>query len=168
VAAQLGAQWESLALYADAGLSVGGILTDSVVDGVHDATAAGFTFAHIAPTLELEIFEHGFAAIGFLLGVGAWSHQGSRTEPTGAVKSSVTATTEGLMAFVPGLDARAGWRFGNDVDRLSVGIDFKVLSADVRQGGGALDAAGDIATHEDHGRGVLLLPMIFVGYDFKG
>lgn len=118
--------------------------------GARTAHGGLFYLASLAPTLELDLGDHGaggFVGVGLVLGAGSWSHSASAVQADGSVLESETAT--GLLNFIPGLEARAGWRFGDAPHHLTVGLDVKALATLTSTNVGPVAAAAASSTHTD-------------------
>jgi len=166
IAARFGVQRKWLGLYGEVGLSGGIGGGQEAYDATRVTRASLFYLAHVTPMVEFDVAPNAFFGLGVVLGAGSWSRSYSAVAPDGTVRDDDTATANGFANALVGPDLRAGWRLGRGGRHLTIGLDLKLLGAATRRNYG-LVAAGRPSATEVEGVGWALLPMVFIGYDFK-
>jgi hypothetical protein len=133
-----------------------------------DSRVNGLFAAHVTPTIEQDVAPRTFVSAGIVLGAGLWAYSKHSESPSGAVHSeSVGIDGDRITAFLPGLDLRAGYRFGCGSHHLVVGIGLKLVFVDGHRATATISAAGDVTTATDRRAiSVAATPMVVVGYDF--
>lgn len=167
LAVRAGAKRQRLSLLVELGgyAGVGGAVV-SGNDDDHVASGGAFSYASLTPGLQYDFADTedgggGFVGLGVILGVGGATHSEDRVDGDDVVQRASRSA-----AFLPGVDARVGWRFGQ-AHCFTVSAGVKVLGTAVTTETVTVPAASTPTSRVETGPAVAVLPMVSLGYDFR-
>ena len=134
-----------------------------------DSQVSLLAMGHLTPTVEYDVTNRAFVSGGVMLGAGLRTYSKHSVDASGAVSTeSGGSETVNVINFMPGLDVRAGWRFGAGAHHLTVALDLKLIAAAGHQGSASVAADGRVVSASDKSQLVVAAtPMLVVGYEFK-
>jgi len=160
LAARIGVQRKRLGLLVELGILAG---SGGIAGGGDDHTASGaiFALASATPGLQYDLGAGAFIGAGVVLGAGLWAHTTDVVDD-----DTVTQQVSKSATFIPGLDARVGWRFGEQ-HQLTLTVGAKALASAVRTDTVVVSTSAAPTASVVEGIGWAVLPTLSIGYDFN-